>query len=203
VAEGNTEPASTGGAQYAAYLARLDGARWKRILGVQRPYRANLRRLGPGFTLDIGCGLGRNLAHLDGHGVGIDHNPELVAAACTRGLQAYTPVEFSQSEFARPDTFDSLLCAHVVEHMAIDAGVELIGRYLRYIRPRGQVIFITPQERGFRSDPTHVEFYDFDALDGLLDRLGLTRERAYSFPLPRRTGRLFTYNEFVVVGRRS
>jgi SAM-dependent methyltransferase len=176
---------------------------WKRVLDVQRPYRWNLRRLHPGFTLDIGCGLGRNLGHIDGNGVGIDHNPEMVAVARARGLRAYTPDEFAASEFARPQSFDSVLGAHVLEHMTIDAAVDLVRPYLEYVRRDGKAIFMTPQERGFRSDPTHVAFCDFDALDGLLDRLGLTRDRAYSFPLPRMAGRVFTYNEFVVVARCS
>ena len=44
--------------------------------------------------------------------------------------------------------------------------------------------------------------YDIDALDNLLDRLGLVRDVARSFPFPRAAGRVFTYNEFVVVARR-
>ena len=183
-------------------LARLEGARWKQALGVQRPYRSNLRGLVPGFTLDIGCGIGRNLAHLDGNGVGVDRNPEAVARARACGLTAYTPDEFAASEFASPSRFDSLLVSHVLEHMTADAAVEFVHCYLSFVRPAGRAIFITPQERGFRSDPTHVEFFDFDALDHLLDRLELVRDRAYSFPFPRAAGKVFTYNEFVVVAQR-
>lgn len=195
-------PQSTEGAEYADRLARLETVWWKRALDVQRPYRWNLRRLDPGFTLDIGCGLGRNLSHLDGFGVGVDHNPESVAIARSRGLTVFTPDEFAASEYAAPGRFDSLLCAHVVEHMPIDVAVELLRPYLASVRAGGKVIIITPQERGFRSDPTHVEFTDFDALRALADRLDLAMESARSFPLPRAAGRAFTYNEFVVVARR-
>jgi hypothetical protein len=38
---------------------------------------------------DVGCGLGRNLGHLDGNGVGVDHNAESVAIAQSRGLRAF------------------------------------------------------------------------------------------------------------------
>ena len=169
------------------------------VLGVQRPYRWNLRRLAPGFTLDIGCGIGRNLDHLDGNGVGIDHNAEAVARGERAGLLAYTPDEFAASEFAIPGRFDSLLASHVVEHMTADAAAELVQRHLAYVRTGGKAIFITPQERGFRSDPTHVALYGFDELDALLDRLELVRDRAYSFPFPRVAGKVFTHNEFVVV----
>lgn len=60
---------------------------------------------------------------------------------------------------------------------------------------------ITPQERGYRSDDTHVEFLDFDALRQIAESLGLRVERSYSFPFPRWAGRLFKYNEFVLTAR--
>ena len=194
-------PQSTEGAAYADRLERLETVWWKRALDVQRPYRWNLRRLDPGFTLDIGCGLGRNLSHLDGNGVGVDHNPDSVAIARSRGLTVFTPDEFAASEYAVPGRFDSLLCAHVVEHMPTPDAVELLRPHLRWVRDDGKVIVITPQERGFRSDPTHVEFVDFDSLRAITQALDLTWESGRSFPLPRAAGRAFTYNEFVVVAR--
>ncbi len=125
--------------------------------------------------------------------------PRPSARARARGLLAYTPDEFAASEFAIPGRFDSLLASHVVEHMTADAAAELVQRHLAYVRTGGKAIFITPQERGFRSDPTHVALYGFDELDALLDRLELVRDRAYSFPFPRVAGKVFTHNEFVVV----
>lgn len=168
---------------------------------MQAPYRRNLRQLEPGFVLDVGCGLGRNLAHLDGHGVGIDHNLEALDEARRRGLTAFTPAEFAASLFAVPGRFDSLLLAHVVEHMRFAEAVELVGRHLRYVRQGGQVILITPQEAGYRSDPTHVEFAPAERLAELLERHGIGVEQSRSFPFPRPVGRLFRHNEFVVVGR--
>jgi 2-polyprenyl-3-methyl-5-hydroxy-6-metoxy-1,4-benzoquinol methylase len=169
------------------------------VLSVQAPYRWNLRRLHLGFTLDVGCGIGRNLVNLDGRGVGIDHNAESIAFAVNRGLTAFTPDEFDNSSFARPETFDSLLVAHVIEHLTRPAALELLRRYLPYVRSEGAVVLVTPQERGFRSDRSHVEFVDLTALEAIADELGLTVRRGYSFPLPRVFGKLFTYNEFVLV----
>lgn len=193
----------TRSAAYAERLANLSGARWKRWLDVQAPYRWNLGRLGLGFTLDLGCGIGRNLDHLGGHGIGLDHNESAVAAARSRGLEAYTPEEFVGSGQAREARFDSLLCAHVLEHMRFEEAVELVGGHLHFVRPGGRVVLITPQEAGFRSDATHVEYMDFARLHGLLAAHGLEQERSYSFPFPRVAGRVFPHNEFVVVGRRA
>ena len=66
----------------------------------------------------------------------------------------------------------------------------------------GRLILISPQEAGFRSDATHVELMDLVRLAKISDRLGFRPERAYSFPFPRWVGKLFTYNEFVVVSRK-
>ena len=62
-------------------------------------------------------------------------------------------------------------------------------------------MLITPQERGQRSDETHVRLMDSAALASMAGKCGLTIERMSSFPLPRAFGRWFIYNETVVVAR--
>jgi SAM-dependent methyltransferase len=200
-----TPPAigGTAGADYTERLRRLGGQAWKQRLDVQRPYRWNLRRLNLGRTLDLGCGVGRNLAHLEGNGVGVDHNASSVANARAHGWTAFTSSEFLTSPYAVPGAFDSLLAAHVVEHMDRDPAYELLRDHLKYVRPGGKVVLICPQERGYASDATHVRFTDFAALTELCQALGLSVDHRFSFPLPRLLGRVFTYNEFVVVARRS
>jgi 2-polyprenyl-3-methyl-5-hydroxy-6-metoxy-1,4-benzoquinol methylase len=192
---------NTADTEYAQRMVEREGRWWKRLLCVQYPYRWNLRRLHPGFVLDVGCGIGRNLTHLDGRGIGVDHNPTCVDVANARGLRAFTPDGFVESEFARAGRFDSLILAHVVEHMGAQEAEELLRQYLPWIKRGGMVILITPQEAGFRSDPTHVEFVDLRALDRLGRALGIERLHGYSFPFPRTIGQVFKYNEFVWVGR--
>jgi SAM-dependent methyltransferase len=190
---------ATTGSAYSQRLVRLQTRWWKRTLSVQTPYRWNLRRLQLGFSLDLGCGIGRNLANLDGQGVGVDHNADSVRIAVTRGLTAYTPEAFAHSVFAHPGVFDSLLMAHVVEHLTHAGAVNLLHDYLPFVRDGGKVVLIAPQERGFRSDSTHLRFVNFGALEAIAREAGLGVERRYSFPFPRQFGRLFTYNEFVLV----
>lgn len=180
---------------YAERIGRLQSARWKQILDVQRPYRWNLRRLKPGRALDVGCGVGRNLAHLAGSGVGVDANEACVAAARAAGFEAYLPQDLPQGEF------DSLLFAHVLEHVRDPAG--LVSEYLPRLAPGGQVIIFTPQEQGYESDASHVSFLDFDALRRIAEGLRLCVERTYSFPFPRWAGKYFPYNEFVMTARRA
>ena len=192
----------TAGADYAERLRTLEGVWWKRLLNVQAPYRWNLRRLHLGRTLDVGCGIGRNLLNLGPDSVGVDHNPDSVATARARGLRAYTVEEFLASEYAKLGAFDSMLVAHVVEHMSEADAKGVVGMYLDYLRPGGRVLFITPQERGFASDHTHVRFCGFEEVAALARDLGLTVERQYSFPFPRWMGKVFTYNEFNVLARK-
>ncbi|MCU1595479.1 MAG: Methyltransferase domain [Frankiales bacterium] len=195
--------ATTASDSYTQRLEALSGSRWKTLLDVQRPYRWNLRGLAPGRVLDIGCGLGRNLVHVDGNGVGVDHNARSVDAARARGLEAYLPDEFAISRHARPAAFDSLLLAHVLEHVSEATALELLRRYIGFVRPGGKVIVITPQERGFASDDTHMRFVDSAAAEAHFVEVGIEPMSHYSFPLPRPVGRVFRYNEFVTIGRVS
>jgi len=185
--------------EYAERLERLGGASWKRFFDVQRPYRWNLRRLNLGRTLDVGCGVGRNLRALSSDSVGVDHNHKCIVAARARGLTAYTTDEFSAF---RHGSFNSLLISHVLEHMSESDAHVLLLSYLPFLETGGKLVMITPQEAGFRSDPTHVRFVDFAALRAHADRLMLPLMAQYSFPFPRFIGKVFLHNEFVTVCRR-
>lgn len=196
------EGPSTAGSEYADRLVRLQNRWWKRLLNVQAPWQWNLRRLRLGRTLDVGCGIGRNLASLGAGSVGVDHNAHSIAAARASGFEAYTVDEFFASPgLAVPSSFDTMLVAHVIEHLTPDEVEPIVRSYLPFIKPGGRVVWICPQERGYRSDATHVTFTDFAALGALADRLGIVAEKQYSFPFPRFAGKLFTYNEFDFIGR--
>jgi len=192
---------STESPDYAERLRSKQTLWWKRMLHVQAPYHWNLRRQHLGRTLDLGCGIGRNLGVLPPGSVGVDHNAEAVALARSSGYDAYTVREFLDGDLAVPAAFDGLLAAHVVEHMDRAEALRLLGDYLRFVRPGGLVFLVCPQERGYASDPTHAWFaQDTDLLE-LVQTLGLEPERSYSFPFPRWTGKLFIYNEFCLTAR--
>ena len=188
----------TASTAYSERLAALSGARWKRVLDVQAPYRWNLRRvLGERRTLDVGCGIGRNLTNLPAGSVGVDHNATSVGICREAGLTAYTVDEFLAEPPAQ--LFDGMLAAHLIEHLPAGGGIDVLQPYLPYLAPGAKVVLICPQERGFASDATHTVFTDLPMLADLARELGLTVEKQFSFPLPRFTGRVFTYNEFVTV----
>ncbi len=194
---------TTKGAEYRDRLVTKSGVWWKRFIPVQAPYRFNVRRLCPGKTLEIGCGIGRNLDHLGpSQAIGVDHNPDSIATAKSRGLSAYDPRDFLASKDAKPKSYDHLLFAHVAEHLAREEFLALATEYLPYLKDGGSFVSFTPQEKGYASDQTHVRFVDFAVMKQDLEALGFVVHRQFSFPFPRSVGVVFPYNEFVVVARR-
>jgi len=173
------------------------------MLPTQAPYAWNLRRLRPGRMLDVGCGIGRNLGNVKGEAVGVDHNAASVAEARSRGFVALTPEEFAYSRYALEGGFDSLLFAHVLEHMTSTEATALVATYLPHLRIGGKVLVILPQEAGYATDPTHIAFVDVPEATAILAAAGVRVDRSRSFPLARPFGRWFRYNETVIVGSRQ
>ncbi len=192
----------TTGVEYTERLQTKAGARWKQWVDVQAPYRWNLRRHQLGRTLDVGCGLGRNLLALPAGSLGVDHNATSVAVAKSNGLPALTVPEWEATGLATSESFDSILLAHVVEHMPYEDAVALLHSYLGALRRGGKVLFICPQERGYASDPTHVAWTTGDDLARLSRDVGLVPGAWTSFPGPRSLGTVFLYNEFNLVARK-
>jgi 2-polyprenyl-3-methyl-5-hydroxy-6-metoxy-1,4-benzoquinol methylase len=186
--------------EYADRLSKLESKSWKRVLNVQAPYKWNLARLELGKTLDGGCGLGRNLLNRE-NGVGVDHNQDSVLIARSKGLTAYSTDKWESSSDAVQGSFDSILLAHVLEHLSEADADQVITSYLPYLKPGGNLVLICPQEKGFPTDPTHIRWVNDAELRKTGTRLGFIEVKNYSFPLPRFAGKLFTYNEFVYIGK--
>ena len=188
----------TTASNYTSRLTTLAGAGWKQRLAVQAPYRWNVRRLlGGRRVLDVGCGIGRNLVGLEAGSVGVDLNSHSVEHCRSMGLQAYTAEEFLDAELGM---FDGLLLAHVMEHLPPGAEEGVLRGYLPFVYPGSPVVLICPQERGFATDATHTTFFDFAGLRDVCLQAGIQVDRSYSFPFPRFVGKVFPYNEFVVLG---
>jgi SAM-dependent methyltransferase len=185
---------------YAEGLVYRQSAWWKKLLNVQLPYKWNINRLELGFVLDVGCGIGRNLLHLNGNGIGVDHNPLSIKISKERGLKAFLVEDFMKSQYCKPENFDSILIAHVAEHLTTEEFDGILKEYLPYLKKGGKIVVITPQESGFKIDSTHVKFVDFKVIARVFEQFGLEKTKQYSFPFPRIIGKVFPYNEFVNVG---
>ncbi|GGU89163.1 hypothetical protein GCM10010211_64640 [Streptomyces albospinus] len=198
-------PHRPAGTAPAASTARLPALRERgglaRLLPARPPYRRQLRRIGPGRVLEVGCGSGDTLAGCAPGSVGIDHDPLSVARCRARGLTAYTADTFLAGPHARPGAFDALLSAHVLEHLDDEQVEGLLRAYVPYVRPGGGVVLITAQEAGHRTGPAPVRFTDFTLLRAFAESAGLAVRRTYSSPLPRTAGRVLRSNVFVLVGQ--
>ena len=172
---------------------------WKKALNVQAPYRWNLRRQRLGRTLDVGCGIGRNLETLDPGSVGVDHNEHSVAVAREAGVTALTVAEWEQSPLRVPESFDGILLAHVIEHMTEAERVPCCattcptcdrGARCSSCARRSAATPATRRTCGSRPATTWRS---------LAREVGLQPEPWFSFPFPRWAGKPFLYNEFCLL----
>jgi 2-polyprenyl-3-methyl-5-hydroxy-6-metoxy-1,4-benzoquinol methylase len=192
----------TNNLNYAIHLQKSQ-KRWKRALGVQKPYMRSIKNLKLGKSLDVGCGIGRVLEWLPEGSVGVDHNSISIELCKRKGLLAYESTDFDKAvnrkeiEFG---TFDSIVMTHLLEHLTTEGQRIILGKYIPFLKHGGRIFIVTPQELGFSSDLTHITFTDFDDVRELLEANGLTLVSQQSFPLPRFFGRLFKYNEFHSLG---
>lgn len=185
--------------RYTKRLIDIEGYWIKRALAPINPYRWNIRRLASGKTLDIGCGVGRNLRYLNRlDAVGIDHNTESVAYVQSLGFQAFVPDQFHKSHQKTKD-FDTLLISHVLEHLEVEDAEGLLRSYLPYLKDGGNVVVICPQERGYKSDLTHVKYFTGESIARMLRDVNLSILEIKSFPLPLIFGKSYIYNEHIVV----
>jgi 2-polyprenyl-3-methyl-5-hydroxy-6-metoxy-1,4-benzoquinol methylase len=193
---------STSPDAYANRLHSLQGARWKQTLDVQRPYRRHLQRVCEGEVLEVGCGVGRNLRNLRGRILGVDVDAHAVAIAREQGLDAVVAADFLADQGLSPRSFGTLLISHVLEHLSEAECDEFLQDYLPWLADSGLVVIECPQEVGYRSDDSHVRWMAFSDISQALERSGIEVIKEYSFPFPRGFGKVFKYNEFVVVGRK-
>lgn len=120
-----------------------------------------------GVFLDIGCGRGEWLDLLREAGVpcqGVDMNAEMVKICRSKGLDAAcgNAIDYLKSF---PDA--SLLgvsAFHVIEHVSLDVGLEMLAEIKRCLVDGGVVFFETPNPENVRVgshtffiDPTHTK----------------------------------------------
>jgi len=192
---------STDTIDYTNRLVSLQESGWKKRLRRFDPYGIHIRRVCNGPTLEVGCGIGRLLQFLPKGSIGVDHNSNSIDHCVSKGLDAFTSDSFEKSQQSLRGKFDFLLLSHLLEHMSKIDAVQLIHGYKHWLKDDGKVVVICPQEKGFASDSTHIEFMDFEKIGQIVRDAGFEMLRSYSFPFPRFVGSTYIYNEFVSIGR--
>lgn len=168
---------------YRYYLDKYN-VWWRFLLPWEVPFKYMARKICKGRVLDVGCGPGRYLSFL-ADAIGIDHNPEMVNFARSRGFMAYTSDEFAGEKNFTQGSFDTILFAHVIEHMSFSEACNLISAYRSYLKPNGRIVLVVPQGRAYRNDHTHVCYFDDQAINKLAEKLQLHLTRTLHHPFPR------------------
>ena len=107
--------------------------------------------------------------------------------------------EFMASDEATEGHFQSLLFAHVIEHLEPDGARAILTTYLPYARPGGSVMFVVPRSVATPPTPTHVWFARFEELNALA-LMSVWSRASWSFPF-RSLGKAFIYSEFCVLAK--
>jgi len=163
-----------------------------------------LRRYAPGGrVLDVGCGTGELLAHFERQGfapVGIEPAVEAAELAQARGLKAYckTVEEYvSRHQAEQGEPFDGITLVNVLEH--VPHPVQVIEACRQMLRPSGVLLIRVPNDfselqaaahaqvggrRWWVAAPDHINYFDFESLSALLERLGFeVIHRQGDFPM--------------------
>jgi SAM-dependent methyltransferase len=164
---GAAKPASARAAEEAFYLALERQFRGTRdeIRARLMAYQPWLSGLPEGVIADLGCGRGEWLELLRDWGhkaVGVDLNPQFVAASRAQGLDAACE-DALQWLTSQPDgSLAALTAFHLVEHLPFVVLLRLVDEARRVLAPGGRLILETPNPENlsvatqdFWLDPTH------------------------------------------------
>jgi SAM-dependent methyltransferase len=107
--------------------------------GIGRHLDPFLERLAPGaLVLELGCGSGRDAAHMEALGFQVeptDGVPEMAAQAETRLRRPVRVMRFDELDAA--ETYDGVVAAYSLLHVPRSGLVAVLGRVWRALKPGG------------------------------------------------------------------
>jgi O-antigen chain-terminating methyltransferase len=196
-------PAPAAGAaesEIAAALAAVQPRLLEAFRGDEAEIRHRLDRHLPALrdsapVLDLGCGRGELLLLLREAGVaarGVDSDPALVQAARRRGLVVSEGDALAALRGLPEGSVGAVTAIHLLEHLAADALLQLLGEVRRVLRPGGILLAECPNPHTLRVggsefwiDPTHRRPLPPETLRLLATASGLEVERVeFLHPFP-------------------
>ena len=117
-------------------------------------------------VVDIGCGRAELLESLAARGVevvGVEPDPGMVAEGRDRGVTVHQALAGEYLRSVPDASLGSIITTHVVEHLPLDALIEMLELSVRKLRPGGVFVGETPNPaslivlgNSYILDPTHV-----------------------------------------------
>lgn len=136
------------------YAARLFSERTK---PVKRAIDALIDTLPcGGSVLDIGCGVGNDIAYLQAnsiYAVGVDISPAMLEIARGRsGGSSFVRCDFRDLSCFRPSSFDGILCLASLQHIYRTDFAAVFQQVARVLRRAGAMLIVTKAGHGVYFD---------------------------------------------------
>lgn len=171
---------ASGGFDYLGFERRFRGDS-DTLLTTQRGRYLELLR-GHAPVLDIGCGRGELVGSLNDEGIeaqGIDLDAESVDEAIAHGRNVRRADAIETLRAAASGSYGTIISLQVVEHLQLDALLEMLELAVQRLRPGGLFIAETPNPMSmivlsthYIMDPTHVRPLHPALLAFLCERAG-------------------------------
>jgi 2-polyprenyl-3-methyl-5-hydroxy-6-metoxy-1,4-benzoquinol methylase len=136
-----------------------------------------------GKIYDLGCGMGEFLSFCKSknrEAIGIDSNVHLVDICKNKGLNAVVDNVISPASIN--EQIQNVLIDNVLEHLDNDALNIFFENSTKYIQKGGFLIVIIPDKKGFKKDPTHITFVNYNILKEKCDMFNLKIKSQFSHP---------------------
>lgn len=136
-----------------------------------------------GCVLDIGCGAGEHIENYKNQSLGIDGNKNNIQHCQKKGINAITA---DANSFNKPETFDTVLLSHVIEHL--NSPYNAIENAYISTKIGGRIIIVVPTYKGFMTGFNdligHKNYITEQYLDYyLIDQLGCKKIYSRKFPI--------------------
>ncbi len=116
-------------------------------------------------ALDLGSGRGEWLQYIQRHGwsgTGVDTNHSMAESARAAGIETVMVDGLAFLKDCQDDAYGLITAFHVVEHITVDALIQMLAEIRRVLIPGGLLILETPNPENltvstwsFHMDPTH------------------------------------------------
>lgn len=133
--------------------------------------------------LELGCGRGEFLELLKGQGkrvAGIELDPVMAEEARFKGIDVRVADALETLRAGAHEEFDAIIAAHLLEHLPVSGGDELIALAKKCLCHGGILCLIVPNvgsfpvlSEEFWNDPTHVRPYGHELLAYLASKHGM------------------------------